>query len=72
MQATRLRPTLPLWMLILIVGIIVGVSMGRAQSMGLYLTPITQALDIGRESVRPGNGAGATADGPRRAACPAD
>ncbi len=50
MQATRLRPTLPLWMLILIVGIIVGVSMGRAQSMGLYLTPITQALGIGRES----------------------
>ena len=49
MQATRLRPTLPLWMLILIVGIIVGVSMGRAQSMGLYLTPITQALGIGRE-----------------------
>ena len=69
MQATRLRPTLPLWMLILIVGIIVGVSMGRAQSMGLYLTPITQALGIGREVLRPGNGAYPTADGPRRAAC---
>ena len=40
---------LPLWLLILIVGIIVGVSMGRAQSMGLYLPPITRALDIGRE-----------------------
>jgi predicted MFS family arabinose efflux permease len=50
MQTIRLRPTLPLWLLILIVGIIVGVSMGRAQSMGLYLAPITQALGVGRES----------------------
>ena len=35
--------------LILVVGIIVGVSMGRNQSMGLYLTPMTSALAIGRE-----------------------
>jgi predicted MFS family arabinose efflux permease len=44
-----LKPTLPIWLLILIVGIIVGVSTGRAQSMGLYLPPITRALDVGRE-----------------------
>src|SRR5215510_11346325 len=43
------RPALPLWLLVLIIGTIVGVSMGRAQSMGLYLTPVTKALDIGRE-----------------------
>src|SRR5215510_14962373 len=43
------RPALPLWLLVLIIGTIVGVSMGRAQSMGLYLPPVTKALDIGRE-----------------------
>ncbi|MDX2204366.1 MAG: MFS transporter [Hyphomicrobiaceae bacterium] len=41
--------TLPLWLLITIVGLIVGISMGRAQSMGLYLPPVTLALGIGRE-----------------------
>src|SRR5262245_63921153 len=41
---------LPLWALILIVGTIVGLSMGRAQSMGLYLAPVTKALGVGRES----------------------
>lgn len=41
---------LPLWLLILIVGTIVGVSMGRAQSMGLYMQPVTSALNIGREA----------------------
>jgi predicted MFS family arabinose efflux permease len=40
---------LPLWALIVVVGVIVGVSMGRAQSMGLYLAPVTKALDVGRE-----------------------
>jgi MFS family permease len=40
---------LPLWLLILVVGSIVGISMGRAQSMGLYLGPVTQALGTGRE-----------------------
>jgi predicted MFS family arabinose efflux permease len=49
MQRQTPNPALPLWLLILIVGTIVGLSMGRAQSMGLYLTPITRALDIGRE-----------------------
>jgi predicted MFS family arabinose efflux permease len=41
---------MPLWLLILIVGTIVGVSMGRSQSMGLYLQPVTSALHVGRET----------------------
>jgi predicted MFS family arabinose efflux permease len=49
MQQTSANRHLPLWLLILIVGIIVGVSMGRSQSMGLYLPAVTQALDVGRE-----------------------
>ena len=49
MQRQSANPALPLWLLILIVGTIVGVSMGRTQSMGLYLPPVTMALDIGRE-----------------------
>src|SRR5215470_17241171 len=44
------NPALPLWLVILIVGSIVGLSMGRAQSMGLYLAPVTKALGVGRES----------------------
>jgi len=43
-------PTLPLWLVILIVGSIVGLSMGRAQSMGLYLPAVTKALGVGREA----------------------
>ena len=43
------KAALPLWLLILIVGTIVGLSMGRTQSMGLYLPHVTKALDIGRE-----------------------
>ncbi len=42
-------PSLPFWLLLAIVGTIVGVSMGRTQSMGLYLTPITTSLGVGRE-----------------------
>lgn len=49
MSTSDSKSTLPLWALILIVGIIVGVSMGRNQSMGLYLPPVTSALSIGRE-----------------------
>jgi MFS family permease len=49
MQPSATRNALPFWLLIVIVGIIVGVSMGRAQSMGLYLKPVTMALGIGRE-----------------------
>lgn len=40
---------LPLWLLIGCVGTIVGVSMGRSQSMGLYLPHVTSALGVGRE-----------------------
>lgn len=49
MSPSSAKTALPLWLLIVIVGVIVGVSMGRAQSMGLYLPPVTQALGIGRE-----------------------
>ena len=49
MTSSTAKAALPLWLLILIVGTIVGVSMGRAQTMGLYLPPVTRALDIGRE-----------------------
>jgi predicted MFS family arabinose efflux permease len=49
MSTSETKSNLPLWALILVVGIIVGVSMGRNQSMGLYLTPMTSALAIGRE-----------------------
>ncbi len=49
MSSSTAKAALPLWLLIVIVGTIVGVSMGRAQSMGLYLPPVTRALDIGRE-----------------------
>jgi predicted MFS family arabinose efflux permease len=49
MQQQSMKSALPLWLLIVIVGTIVGVSMGRAQSMGLYLPPVTKALDVGRE-----------------------
>jgi predicted MFS family arabinose efflux permease len=49
MQQSSVDRALPLWLLILIVGTIVGVSMGRSQSMGLYLSPVTKALDVGRE-----------------------
>ena len=41
---------LPLWIVILCVGTIVAVSLGRAQSMGLYMPHVTQALGVGRES----------------------
>jgi len=35
--------------LILLVGMIVGITMGRAQSMGLYQLPVIGALGVGRE-----------------------
>ncbi len=49
MSSIPARTALPLWLLILTVGTIVGLSMGRAQSMGLYLQPLTRALGLGRE-----------------------
>ncbi len=41
---------LPYAVLVGLVGLIVGITMGRAQSMGLYLTPVTGALGVGREA----------------------
>ncbi len=40
---------LPYPVLILLVGLIVGITMGRAQSMGLYQLPVIGALGVGRE-----------------------
>ena len=39
----------PLWVVVLSAGLIVGISMGLRQVSGLYLTPITTDLGIGRE-----------------------
>ncbi|MDX2204761.1 MAG: MFS transporter [Hyphomicrobiaceae bacterium] len=39
----------PLWLVILSAGTIVGIAMGLRQVAGLYLTPVTQDLGIGRE-----------------------
>ena len=39
----------PLWLVILGAGLIVGIAMGIRQVMGLYLTPMTKELGIGRE-----------------------
>jgi predicted MFS family arabinose efflux permease len=50
MPNTSSRSSVPFWLLILLVGSIVGISMGRAQSMGLYLAPVSQSLGIGRET----------------------
>lgn len=48
-SSSRRAAVLPLWLVIVIIGTIVGLSMGRSQSMGLYLPPVTQALGTGRE-----------------------
>ncbi len=50
MTETTVRPALPFWLLMAIVWVIVGISMGRAQSMGLYLPPVTTTLGVGRET----------------------
>lgn len=39
----------PLWLIVLSAGTIVGIAMGLRQVAGLYLTPMTQDLGIGRE-----------------------
>jgi predicted MFS family arabinose efflux permease len=39
----------PLWVVVLSAGLIVGIAMGLRQVMGLYLTPMTTELGIGRE-----------------------
>jgi predicted MFS family arabinose efflux permease len=42
-------PIRPLWVIVLSGGLIVGVTMGLRQVMGLYLPPMTMELGIGRE-----------------------
>jgi predicted MFS family arabinose efflux permease len=42
-------PAVPFALVLACVWTIVGFSMGRAQSMGLYLPPVTQELQVGRE-----------------------
>ena len=44
--ATSVRPV---WLIILAAGLIVGTAMGLRQVMGLFLTPMTTELAIGRE-----------------------
>src|SRR5262245_63743872 len=39
----------PLWVVVLSAGLIVAIAMGLRQVMGLYLTPMTKDLGIGRE-----------------------
>ena len=39
----------PLWVIVLSAGTIVGIAMGLRQVAGLYLTPMTTELGIGRE-----------------------
>jgi predicted MFS family arabinose efflux permease len=46
---TAAKGALPYPLLILLVGLIVGITMGRAQSMGLYQLPVIGALGVGRE-----------------------
>jgi predicted MFS family arabinose efflux permease len=41
----------PLWLVVLAAGAIVGIAMGRAQVMGLYMVPMTGALQVGRETM---------------------
>ncbi len=42
-------PSRPLWVIVLSAGLIVGVTMGMRQVLGLYLPPMTLELGIGRE-----------------------
>ena len=42
-------PVRPVWLIILAAGLIVGTAMGLRQVMGLFLTPMTTELAIGRE-----------------------
>lgn len=42
-------PSRPLWVIILAAGTIVALAMGLRQVMGLYLTPMTTELNVGRE-----------------------
>jgi len=50
MMSKQSREALPLWLVVVLVGLIVGISMGRTQSMGLYLPQVTSSLGVGREA----------------------
>ena len=50
MSTQAVKSALPFWLLMIIVWLVVAVSMGRAQSMGLYLPPVTKTLGVGREA----------------------
>ena len=50
MSSPVVKTTLPFWLLMLIIWFVVALSMGRSQSMGLYLSPVTAALGTGREA----------------------
>ena len=43
------RPARPLWLIVAAAGAIVGIAMGLRQVMGLFMTPMTMELGIGRE-----------------------
>ncbi len=43
------RPARPLWLIVAAAGAIVGIAMGLRQVMGLFMTPMTTDLGIGRE-----------------------
>ena len=43
------RPARPLWLIVAAAGAIVGIAMGLRQVMGLFMTPMTTELGIGRE-----------------------
>ena len=50
MSVQAVKSQMPFWLLMGIVWVVVALSMGRAQSMGLYLPPVTRALGVGREA----------------------
>ena len=50
MSDTSKSSPLPFWLTLAIVWLVVGVAMGRAQSMGLYLPGVTAKLGVGRET----------------------
>ena len=50
MPLKQSTPAMPFWLTLALIWVIVGVSVGRAQSMGLYLPWVTRDLGIGREA----------------------
>ena len=48
--------TRPFWIIVLSAGTIMGLAVGIRQSLGLFLTPITADLGVGRETFALGMG----------------